>query len=268
MLGLLVTFTKRAQGAPITPESPVVQSLNIQQQLYQALTLAALSLLFILHRSLVSTGFAIGTFLGADVTMGGSICIGTIIWYASILVSGWTSDGEPCRQDWTMCVARLSYAPTILLLTACLWIRSLWEVKKLSIQPRTAFLFQIWRPKPENGQFAWGEAFTTRTKLVVMLSVTATVGLFSSASFRSQEYLVAVLNIVGAILFVTQTGGRNVYNKALQRYNGLVRVVIGTDQVAGTTYVFLGTTPGISAVYGPCIEEEHRLVNEKTLSWL
>ena len=268
MLGSIVAFAKRAEGAPITPGGNVVASLNIQQQLYQALALAALSLLAILHQSLVSTGFDIGTFRGTDVTMGGAISIGTTIWYVSILVSGWTSDGQPCRQGWISCIARLSYAPNILLVVTWLWIRSLWEVRKLSTQPKPNFLFQIWRPKPEDGQFAWSDAFATRTKLVVVLLVTAMVGLFSSGSFRLQEYLVAVLNIVGLTLFITQTGGRNVYNKAVQRYRGLIRVVIGTDQVAGTTYVFSGTSPGLSAVYGPCIEEEHRLVNEKTLAWL
>jgi hypothetical protein len=268
ILGSIVAFAQRAEGAPITPGTPVVAALNIQQQLYQALALAALSLLAILHQSLVSTGFEIGTFRGTDVTMGGSICIGTTIWYVSILVSGWTSDGQPCQQGWTLCTARLSYAPNILLVVTLLWVRSLWEVRKLSIQRKPAFLFQIWRPEAEDGQFAWSDSFANWTKLAVMFLVSAMVGLFSSGSFRSQEYLVAVLNIVGVTLFITQTGGRNVYNKAVQRYRGLVRVAIGTDQVAGTTYVFSATIPGISAVYGPCIEEEHQLVNEKTLAWL
>jgi len=137
-----------------------------------------------------------------------------------------------------------------------------------SLESKPALWFQIWQADPEKGQFAWGRALTIRSKFAVALSAIVMIGLFSFGSFQSEEYLVAVLNVVGATLFISQTVGQNSYNKAPQRYNGLVRVAIGTDQVAGTTYVFSGAAGGISAVYGPCIDEEHQLVNEKTLPWL
>jgi hypothetical protein len=268
ILGSFVAFLKGAKGAPIPPSTEVVQSLNIQQKLYQALALGALSLLAILHRSLVSTGFSIGTLRGTDETAGVSICVGTVIWYAAIIITGWTSDGQPCRQSWDICLARLSYAPNILLLASFLWIRSPWEVRLHNLERKPALWFQIWQADPEKGQFAWDRALTMRSKFAVALSAIVMTGLFSFGSFRSEEYLVAVLNVVGATLFISQTVGQNSYNKAPQRYNGLVRVAIGTDQVAGTTYVFSGAAGGISAVYGPCIDDEHQLVNEKTLPWL
>jgi hypothetical protein len=84
----IASFANGAKGAPIPPGTKVVQGLNIQEQLYQALALSALSLLAILHRSLMSTGVSIGTFGGTDGTAGASICVGTAVWNAAISITG------------------------------------------------------------------------------------------------------------------------------------------------------------------------------------
>src|SRR5436190_23337610 len=96
---LVVVIPREIQAAPI-PNDPVVQTLNIQEQLYQALALGALSLLVVLHRALMSTGFTLGSFRGTDVAGGAAISITTMIWYALIVGTGWTSDGQPCRHSW------------------------------------------------------------------------------------------------------------------------------------------------------------------------
>ncbi|KAN0104208.1 hypothetical protein V8E51_009953 [Hyaloscypha variabilis] len=255
------------RAAPI-PVVPTVQSLNIQEQLYQALALGALSLLAVLHRAVLSSGFRIGTFSGTDVTIGAAISTGTLIWYALILGTGWTSDGKPCLNSWVFCVGRLSFAPNILLLSSILWTRSLWEVRSRMSGKPSRLWFQIWRPDTENGQYAWALAFTSSVKLGGILLLVSIIGLFAFGSVQAGQYMVAVLNVVGVSLFAAQATGRNAYNATQQSYDGLFRVVIGTDHVAGTTYVFSGNAGGVSAVYGPCIDEEHRLVNEKTLLWL
>ena len=267
-LPLLVTLLPEAVKATPIPPVPVVQTLNVQQQLYQALALGALSLLAILHRSLVSVGFTVGSFNGTDVLCGAAICVGSVLWFTLVLATGWTNDGQPCRQSLGLCLGRLSYAPNILLITSLIWARSLWEIRMRTLSKPRRLYFQIWRSCPDEGQFAWGSALTRTAWVALILLVVAFTVLFSYGSMRSHEYLIAVLNIIGATLFISQATGRNIYNAAVQRYKGLIRIVIGTDHIAGTTYVFSGATCGIRAVYGPCIEEEHRLVNETTLQWL
>ncbi|KAL1915029.1 uncharacterized protein VTP21DRAFT_7734 [Calcarisporiella thermophila] len=242
-----------------------------QSALHEAAALGAVTLFSTIHRGLMATGFDQGGILGSrDGRIGIIINIIVVIWIGLVSASGWllpvqaqsviVSDvtgfkivpGIPqCVQGVFQCLALYAYCPVILISVAIEWV--VWVICINFERSRS----WVWKARTEFGPYMWWDSLPKwfRGVQIVMLLVFSLPTAVGATAMGL--YSLAILNIVGSIVFLAEGTGENNYDSARAIYTRRVRVVLMTSHLHGTVYLLPTVEAGFGAVWSPKIKSEH-----------
>ncbi|KAK0702654.1 hypothetical protein B0H67DRAFT_390294 [Lasiosphaeris hirsuta] len=126
----------------------------------------------------------------------------------------------------------------------------------------------IWKLECSQGPLNWAGSVHWLFRLVLYTTMGLIVVFCSYGAARQELYTVALLNIVGVILFIVGAGGSNKYATAPHAYTrDTLRVVLQTDHKEGTVYVLPAKGRGFDAVWSPKIEAEHCKADTAVAAW-
>ena len=110
---------------PLHPREVTVGSITVQQGLHQVVALAAMSLLFTAHRSVMNTGFTLSRrLLTTDTLIGLGLTLLSMVWTSIVILSGFVVADKPCFQGTSQCLARMAFCLWLLQVICLIWLVS------------------------------------------------------------------------------------------------------------------------------------------------
>lgn len=127
---------------------------------------------------------------------------------------------------------------------------------------------KIWRMECSQGPLNWSGSVHWAFRTLLYASIGLVVASCSYGAARRELYTIALLNIVGVVLFIVGAGGSNRYTTAPHTYTrDTLRVILQTDHKEGTIYVLPTRERGFDAVWSPKIESEHAKIDAAVADW-
>ncbi|KAJ1568211.1 hypothetical protein HK096_007233, partial [Nowakowskiella sp. JEL0078] len=272
---------------------------QIEQQLYQAAALAALTLFGTAHRAVAATGFHMSNsfWTNTDCQIGLIMCLIAMIWTGLVLLSGFVLDDHPCSESWIECGARLANAPILLIVTCVFWCattidfwllmqrlrkhsqervesgeedtRALLESSDHRLPARGGYL---WQPNYSAGYAQFNANLSLSGKIIYFGLCWISVGIFAAAALYSKQYVIGLLPIIGPLLVTIEAVGKNPYATFRHVFGKRIQITLITDHLAGTTYVFEpipktdeGAILRVTPVWTPRVTEQHELLRHKLM---
>lgn len=270
--------------------------VNVGNGLHQAAALAAMTLLFTAHRSIMNIGFTLRRRgLSTDTYTVLIVGLVTMVWTALVVISSISLQDRPCRQGFQQCTARMAYVPWILVILSFFWLIAytnevLYLRSKDSQSPKTTRLkidpesqakqkilahtwnvfhfrpcgkWRIWNMECSHGPTNWAGSVSRSYRWALygtMLVVSLLVGI---GAIMQNLFTTGLLTVVGVILFIVGAAGKNNYAAAPHIYTrDTLRVMLHTSHKEGTSYVLPCRSRGFDAVWGPKIEYENKALDE------
>lgn len=261
--------------------------LSLQQGLHQSAALAAMTLLITAHRAIMNTGFTLRRRgFCTDVISVFTIGVITCLWTFLVALSSLVLGDKPCLESLEPCAARLAYVPWIMLILFIFWLIAyadeIWylhrkhtnrmssdveapDTTNTSFRRKARGLkpWKIWQMECSHGHINWSGSVRPTYRYLLYSTMTIVVAFFSYGAARQNLYTIALLNVVGVVLFIVGAGGANKYATAPHIYTAdTLRVVLHTDHKEGTVYVLPTKDRGFDAVWSPKIKNENEALDD------
>ncbi|KAG7405845.1 hypothetical protein Forpe1208_v014463 [Fusarium oxysporum f. sp. rapae] len=127
----------------------------------------------------------------------------------------------------------------------------------------------IWRMSSAQGPLNWRGSIFWPYRLGLYATMFCVVGVISFGAVSQKLYTIALLNVVGVILFAVDAAGSNTYMDAPHIYTrDSLRIMLHTRHLEGHCYVLPCRYRGFDAVWGPKIKSENKALDEVMQKWL
>ncbi|KAK0701240.1 hypothetical protein B0H67DRAFT_595665 [Lasiosphaeris hirsuta] len=276
-------------------------SVTMETGLHQAAALAAMTLLFTAHRSIVNIGFT-NRRRGLSTDTYIVLIIGLVVftWTALVIGSGVLLGDRPCLQSFRQCGARLAYVPWIMIILFIFWLIAYGDMalhlrskdslissndesdktneaslpapttnpkpthnKLLNLHLPRYGHWGIWKMECSHGPTNWSGSLNPWFRWTLYLTILSVCMTVSIAALMESLYTIGLLTTVGVVLFMTGASGKNDYATAPHLYTrDTLRVMLHTRHRMGTAYILPCRDRGFDAVWGPKIEYENRALDK------
>lgn len=273
LLLAVISWTTTVAAVPVPAlcmRETSASGIVFERTLHSAAALGAMTLLFTMHRAIMTSGFTLTRRIySTDALISGALCLLTAIWSGLVFISGYKVGDRPCSsKGLDKCLSRLAFVPWIMVVMSlawCYWLLDAISHGEMRRKSNTAV--GIWKMVVETGPYSWKHSTRSTFIILIYLAMLGAIAITSYGAVRSEDYTIAILNLVGLALVIADAGGQNKYCSAphLCRADN-IRIPLTTTHNSSIVYILPSYEYGFDAVYSPKIEAEHRSFDERVAS--